>query len=423
VAHVDGTELAPRRRRILLVAYYHPPLNIIGGRRPFALAKYLARAGHDVTVLTTVRNGTPVGPEGARVVAARDLLATRLNWRAGALDTVTGKSDAPWDVAVTPWADVFVPDVQVLSWVPFAVGAARRLRRRLDPELVITTSPTNSTHFVGLALRAAGVPWIADFRDGWTFEPPRDEWPLAIQRRVVGELERTVISRADAVVTVSRPISDHFERQYGVAADTIVNGFDPEDAVAEIPTHATPDPTRLTIAHTGGLGREQSLQPLLDAFRRLADEIPGFRSRLELVLAGAQTSDQQRAYADPSLTGVVRPVGFLERPQALALQRAADVLLVVTSGRRRSEVTGKLLEYLGAGRPILVVGDDSEAARIVTREKVGWAIPARDTAAAETAIRRLLDEGPPPVPAAAAQRYSYRTLAQRYAELIERIIA
>ncbi|HET6551142.1 MAG TPA: glycosyltransferase, partial [Solirubrobacter sp.] len=324
---------------------------------------------------------------------------------------------------VTPWADVFVPDVQVLSWVPFAVGAARRLRRRLDPELVITTSPTNSTHFVGLALRAAGVPWIADFRDGWTFEPPRDEWPLAIQRRVVGELERTVISRADAVVTVSRPISDHFERQYGVAADTIVNGFDPEDAVAEIPTHATPDPTRLTIAHTGGLGREQSLQPLLDAFRRLADEIPGFRSRLELVLAGAQTSDQQRAYADPSLTGVVRPVGFLERPQALALQRAADVLLVVTSGRRRSEVTGTLLEYLGAGRPILVVGDDSEAARIVTGEKVGRAIPARDTAAAETAIRRLLDEGPPPVPAAAAQRYSYRTLAQRYAELIERVIA
>ena len=186
--------------KLLLVAYYYPPQNIIGARRPAALAKWLRRRGHDVTVLTSVQAGS--GPDAApsRLVRTRDLLATPLNWRGESLEVVTGASDAAWDPGANFWGAIFVPDVQLISWMPFAVEAAMRLHRRHDFDAVVTTSPLETAHAAGLALRARGVPWVADLRDGWRFEAPRDEWPLGLQRRFDDALERLVVRRADAVV-------------------------------------------------------------------------------------------------------------------------------------------------------------------------------------------------------------------------------
>ena len=57
-----------------------------------------------------------------------------------------------------------------------------RKARRAD----LTTSPPPSVHLVGLALRHHGMPWIAELRDGWAFEPPHPAWPLAALDRLSG---------------------------------------------------------------------------------------------------------------------------------------------------------------------------------------------------------------------------------------------
>src|SRR6185295_5376348 len=57
------------------------------------------------------------------------------------------------------------------------------------------------------------------------------------------------------------------------------------------------------------------------------------------------------------------------------VQRAADVLLFLdwTDGRSDGMLTGKLLEYLGSGRPILALGGrrDSEANRLIAETGCG----------------------------------------------------
>ena len=55
-----------------------------------------------------------------------------------------------------------------------------------------------------------------------------------------------------------------------------------------------------------------------------------------------------------------RPGGLLDRGACVALQREAGALLLLT-GRDRSEATGKLFEYLEAGRPILAEMDRRKA--------------------------------------------------------------
>jgi UDP:flavonoid glycosyltransferase YjiC (YdhE family) len=81
-------------------------------------------------------------------------------------------------------------------------------------------------------------------------------------------------------------------------------------------------------------------------------------------------------------------------------------------------------EYLAARRPILVLGEGTEAARIVERAGAGIVTPAENPAAIAAALRRLLEapDGAAPV-AAGIDRYSYATLAVKMAEQVERAIA
>jgi glycosyltransferase involved in cell wall biosynthesis len=412
------------RRSILLVAQLTPPSPLVGAHRPAALAKYLARRGHRVTVLTSVASGAGEVPGAARVVRTRDLLRSRLNWRRSHFEALQGRRQATYGEA-SPIAQIVVPDLSLVGWIPFALPRALRLARREQFDCVITTSPPPSTHLIGRALQSAGTAWIADLRDGWTFDAPRPPWPTGIQEAVDSALERSTLARADGVVAVTEPIAADLARRLERAVATITNGFDPDERTAD---GAPPlDPERHSLVHTGRLnvvGR--SPQEFFDGLHEYLRRRPDGARRLEVVLAGPVSADQKRLLADPRLDGFVRSLGSLERPAALALQRQADTLLVLAEGNQvrpaRSIATGKLFEYLGAGRPVLVVGAGSEAARIVAGTGAGTAVRGDDAGEIASALERLADHGLP-APTGAVQAYSWPALAERWEREIECTIA
>lgn len=414
---------AQQRLRILLTAYFYPPMNIIGARRPHALAKWLRREGHDVVVLTSLHSGRPVEENSVPVIRARDLLATRLNWRRGNVAAMTGQTDGIWEPGLSLWGSIFVPDLQVVSWIPFAIGSALRLNRREPFDAVVTTSPVDSTHLVGAALARLGVTWIADLRDGWCFEPPREPLPLRVQRRIDAALERTLLRAADGLVAVTDPITVDLERRLGIPATTITNGFDPEDSIDKRVAAGATGERRITLVHTGRLGASQTLEPVLEALGRIVRDDEALRGKVEIVLAGARTERERRLYADPRYEGLVRHLGFVSRAEAIELQQRADILLLVTSGRRSSEATGKLYEYLAARRPILVLGDRTAAAAIVERAGAGVAIPVANPDAAEQVLREMIASPPVPPSEDAIAQYAYPQIAARYEEVIRAAIA
>jgi glycosyltransferase involved in cell wall biosynthesis len=156
----------------------------------------------------------------------------------------------------------------------------------------------------------------------------------------------------------------------------------------------------------------------------LVDREPDVAARLEVVFAGTVSEEEHRLLAAPQLRQIVRAVGTLPRGQALALQQAADSLLVVAAGSsERGMATGKLFEYLTAGPPILVVGQRSEAARIVDETRTGLAVPADDPAAIAAGIAQLVKGVVPPRRPDAVARYSWPTLAEQASGLIEEVCA
>jgi len=375
-------------RRILVVAYAFPPAPFVGSNRWLAITEHLRARGHEVTVLSTPAFGR-LDDDGARDVhRARDLMAS------SGLRTMLRRPALPSDGAPTATSTpapavltrVLVPDAHVASWAPFATVAARRLLAARHHDAIVTTTPYESAHLVGLVLRRRAA-WIADFRDGWVFDSHRAPFYTEAQRVLDRALERRVVGSADAVTAATRPIAEDFQDRLGVAAVHVPNGWDPAwGAGAEGDQPPPLEDGCVNLVYTGTLsgGWGRSPRALLKALRTLASE-PAVAKRLRLVIAGRPSEEDERDLRELA-SPLVRHVGVLSRPAARALQRQANGLVLITS-RNRSEATGKLFEYIGARRPVLALAAGNEAARIVGETGIGLTVAPDDEHAIAAVLR------------------------------------
>jgi glycosyltransferase involved in cell wall biosynthesis len=413
-------------RRLLIVCYLHPPMPFLGGDPWSGLTTQLRRLGHRVTIVTTAAYGALETDVELDVVRTPDLTSSRRLRRVLRRAPVARPGQLA-AVAKPPPAlltKVIVPDAHLAGWVARAVPTIRRLVRTRAIECMITTSPPDSSHLAGLALGRDRPAWIADLRDGWTFEGLREPFPTAVQRALDARLEAAVARRADRVTAATRPIMEDLRARYGAGGACVPNAWDP-DLEPEVAQARPPELSgdRVNLVFTGTLAgvRGHDDRALFEALRRVSREQPRTASRLRLVIAGRLTHEELSVLRAPELSPLVELVGALPRPAAIALQRRGDALLLVTSNHT-SIVTGKLFEYLTAGRPILALAGDNEAARIIRETGTGEIVPPDDVDAIVAGLRRVADRSLAFAPRG-VERYTYAASAAALVEEIEQAIA
>ena len=384
------------------------------------MVKYLRRMGHDVTVLTTSAYGSMPCDRREQVERTRDAQLWRARLRGAArvgsmydADTYAGKPH--------PLSKVIVPEPLALAWVPFARRRAAALNRSRSFDCVVTTSPPESAHFVGRALQRRGVPWVADVRDAWTFEPLRPGFPSRLQTRLDERLERRTLGAADALVCVSEPAAADL-RARGIAVPILVrNGADPELLEAAEPSAAASllDPDRVSLVYTGRFGSTgRDPRPFVDALGKLAAERPEDAARLEVVVAGPLTEPERELFARDVRPARVSVVGSLERGRALALQRAADALLLIAHPVRSQLANFKLYEYLHAGPPVLALAAGTEAGTIA-RQVGGTVVPAGDVSAIADALALAARGELAPSDPRSRAEHAYPVIAKQMEAVIE----
>jgi glycosyltransferase involved in cell wall biosynthesis len=270
-------------------------------------------------------------------------------------------------------------------------------------------------------------PWIADFRDGWRFEPLHGPWPTHAQDRLDAWLERRVANTAEVLIGVTRPIADDLATRLGAHSAYVPNGWNPllEESLTSV-VRPPLDTEKVNVVHTGKLSghRGRDPRPLFSALRRLAVEDRASAARLRITLAGRLDADEEQLLGGLDGAGCVVHVGHLAPASAAALQRDADALLLLTSKGHASQATGKLFEYLAAGKPIIALAKDNEAARIVEETGTGLTVAPDDV----EGIARALSAAVSGTLAAAysprgLEQYVYPRPAEAVAELIEQAIA
>jgi len=306
---------------------------------------------------------------------------------------------------------VIVPEPLALAWAPFALRAALQAHRTTPFDCVLTTSPPESAHAIGFALLRRGVPWVAEVRDAWTFEPLRPAFPTTIQDRLDARLERRWLGAADEVVCVSEPAAEDLRLRSIASPRVIANAWDPDADPSPEAIRAVEgllDPDRVSLLYTGRFGSYgRDPVPLVEALAALGQSEPELAGKLELAVAGPLKPEERELLARDLAPAKVTLLGSLERDHSLALQRTADALLLLAQPTRSQLVNFKLFEYLAAGRPILALAAGTEAGRIAAGVGVEPIIGADDPAAIATALAAATrgELRPPSADASASYRY------------------
>ena len=139
---------------------------------------------------------------------------------------------------------------------------------------------------------------------------------------------------------------------HGKHADVIPSGFDSDDYSASVPLTA-----KFTITYTGRLYRgRRDPSELFKALRLLQQEDESLVGNLEVRFVGFDSRDVVgRLVEEHSLGDTVKFLQQVPFKESVRLQKESTVLLLLSWNDPRDEGTysGKLFEYLGAGRPIL----------------------------------------------------------------------
>jgi glycosyltransferase involved in cell wall biosynthesis len=431
-------------RTALLVTHAYPPGLGVGFERMVKLERYLPDFGFRTCVLAAGTYGCLPTDTAKHVYRAfeprqpfRSLLQRRRRCSSPATVPLEGHSHARSDslLAGTPLAGIYqwllewlaIPDL-FIGWLPAAILLGLRVIKEEQVDVLLSSSPGETAHLVaGCLSRLTGKPWVADFRDGWLFEAlkpalRKDTWRRRLERR----LERWTVAGAACVTTVTDPLTEYFRSTYALPTArcyTITNGYDPGDWQGVTP--AARD-SRFRLVHTGAFSLSapnRDPRPFLQALKMMAPEV---RSKLEVLLVGSLASAERADLAGMGLDDVVQVVGPVSRPESLAYQLSADLLLLFV-GRDRSIATSKLYEYLYAKRPILALSaPDTAAARIVRQCAAGEVVAPDDPQAIAAALARLLSlwqQGQLRCQPVGIERYERREIARQMAEVLRQAIS
>lgn len=385
-----------RSKRILIVAHNFPPLASGGVHRPVKFARYLRERGWEVDVLT-VKNIRyhAYDPslldelEGVAVYRAGSLeplrLSRLLGWRPPLppprLDSFADAERYCREGAAAPARKagrayhflarhLFVPDEQI-GWVPFAAAKAFRLHRRRRYDVVLTTSPPESCHLVGLKLKIlTGRPWVADFRDTWSTHHLR-RGLFVVNKLLHRGLEKWVLRAAAGVVANTAAMGRYFVEEGVPAARTLTlaNGFDPADFGEPL---AKAEDGDFVVVHNGSFRGGRRARPLLEGFALARERDGDFAARAKLYMLGISRADDVRAAEDLGLRGAAFAVGYVRHADALRACLGADLLaLAMAAEEGPALVPGKLYEYLGVGRPLFAAVPEGEVRDVIAKATRG----------------------------------------------------
>jgi len=413
--------------KVLLVSLYFPPAGGGGVQRTLKTATHLPALGIETHVLAPddpkwVHRDDELEPPTQAWVHRARYLGPRGRRPAQELHGKTGLA------RTTTQARLFgrrllVPDENV-PWNLTAIPAAIGIARREGIDIVLTTSPPSSVHFVGAAVkRATGARWIADLRDSLVANPHRRTESRLARLKEQGEhrVANLVARYADAVVAAADAIADEARAlEPSGRVVTIANGSDFDD-FADIEYRRS---DRLRITHTGSFFGKRDPRPFLQAFHDAdLDAVARF-------VGDFRATD--REWADSlGLGDRLELVDYLPRGESLRYQRDSEALLLLVpdaGGRGKGVLSGKVFEYLAAGRPILaVVPPDGAAAELIRETGSGVVVPPDDVEAIGAALvglhARFANGGLASVELARADedRLSRRARVEEMAALLEEI--
>lgn len=347
-------------KKVLIIAYYFPPLGGSGVQRVLKFVKYLPQFSWQPTVLTI--GPTAYYAKDESLLKEIESLNIRII-RTSSLDpnSVVHKKQ---EVVKMPkegtrkifsfLSDLFfIPDNKI-GWKRKAVKAASELLKKEKFDVIFATSPPVTDFLVGKELKKKfKVPLVVDYRDSWLSFPFK-YFPTPLHRYIHYRLERSVLRASDMVVTTSRRTKEEILLRHKFLTHKdiaiISHGFDPEDL--KVPSDdVLPHIEKMRITYSGMFYAKITPIYFLQALSKVLKEHSQLRGRIEACFVGLFRTEFINYVNHLGLQNSVNILGYLEHRESVKYLLASDVLWLMMQDDIMTP--GKIFEYIGTGKKIM----------------------------------------------------------------------
>ena len=362
------------KKHILLITYYWPPNGGAGVQRWLKMSKYLVEQGFRVSVYTPENPEFSAYDESLFIDIHPDIKVYKKSiWEPYSLYRrfVGGKNSNSTNYldkgnkngllhSLSQWlrGSFFIPDPRVF-WVKPSIKYLSKLLKKETFDVVISTGPPHSMHLIGLGLKKKfNLPWIADFRDPWTFIDFYDQLGLSKKADLKNRsLEQEVLLHANRIVTVSKSWAKEFEALSGRSVDVVFNGYDHQDF--EYDNNIKLD-SEFSIGYFGSMNLDRNPEKLWSCLASISRK-SNLKSNLKIKFFGAINSAVLDSLKFYGLENNVEHVNYVSHEEVVVEMRKVQMLLLVLNNTPNVSgiIPGKVYEYLASKRPIICIGQQN----------------------------------------------------------------
>lgn len=384
-------------RKVLVIAYYFPPMGLSGVQRTLKFVKYFPQFQWMPTVLTVRSTGyfakdesllKEIVPLGVEIIRTGSFDPNRLFQKQEVVKMPTERTRK----LLSRISDsIFIPDNKI-GWKGPALKAASALLQKHKFDAIFATAPPQTDFLIGKALKEKfRLPLMIDYRDSW-LDYPFKFYPTPLHKYANYRLEKGVLRSADAVIVTSRRTKELLLRRYKFLTyndvQIISQGFDPED-MKVAPGVKLPRIDKMRITYSGVFYEDRTPEYFLEALHLVHKNNAKLRGRIEACFIGAFRDEHLKIVNRLGLQNSVNIRGYLDHAECVHYLLASDVLWVMMGDDKSSP--GKIFEYIGAKKKILGCVPEGMM-RSTIEEAGGICVGPRDVPKIAEAIIRLHEQ-------------------------------
>ena len=377
---------------LLVIAYYFPPMGLSGVQRTLKFVKYLPQFGWRALVLTVLPTSyyafdeslnTELELEGIEIFRASGKNLVKQNRIKN--KTVKFPSYFKQKLGRAFLQTIYMPDSKI-RWKNAAIGLGEKILEEHKINAIFATAPPFTDFLVANELsKNFGKPFVVDYRDNWV-DNPFHFYPTPFHKRYCIKLESEILTRAQKAIVTTRYSKEILLKRYRFLShdDVIIvpHGYDPEDFALDKSVEQTSE--KFVITHSGLFQDNRTPKYFLKALASFVEGNPEAKKKIEARLVGLMRPGHLKLIKKLGLENNVLCTGYVPHSEAVKHLLESDVLWLMLDDTIRSP--GKLYEYFGARKPLLVCAPDGIIRRTAAETNAAITTDPKD----ERAIKRAI---------------------------------
>ena len=348
--------------KVLVIAYYFPPMGLSGVQRTLKFVKYLKNYNWEPIVLTTSEVGyyahdqslkNELDQTNARVIRIGSKEPNSL--LAG-----FGTIKLPREFirkSINRLSQIFfIPDNKI-AWAKAAYKKCLSLLETEQFDAIFISGPPFSLFDVFSNIKKKyHIPLMLDYRDLWV-DNQFSFYISPFHRILHKKKEYKALKAADKVIVTNRRIKEKLIKDYKFLSfdDVFIipHGYDPQDL--EKVKRIKKSDNKMLITYAGIFYEFITPKYFLKAFKEILVENPEVGENIRLAFVGLLRKENQKLIRKLKIEPYVKEYGYLDHIQTIQKLLMSDILwMMVGNGKSASTVSsGKLYEYFGTRKPVL----------------------------------------------------------------------